>query len=244
MTENSIKQFSSEIKNLQSEFKAEQQKNHFLENKLMTFESHLREILLRNDIKHNPIKEISIDGIPAPNTSKQSAFVPEICKLAISDPQTKEQGEMDMESKLLIHDFERMEIVSKVHDDPNFSEEVKNKYARKEVKEKDISEEECKVSFPENTEACYEKESRHFSVHSQIDELTDNQCTDFAFESSSGKERALLYLEKAHAYLQNLQMAGMFPLSDEESSTVPDDGSLVTCDLGNDTKKGVSLYLP
>ena len=39
-------------------------------------------------------------------------------------------------------------------------------------------------------------------------------------------------------------MAGMSPLSDEETSTLPDDGSLVTCDLGNDAKKGMSLYLP
>ena len=240
MTENSIKQFSGEIKNLQSELKAEQQKNSFLENKLMTFESHLKEILLRNDIKHNPNKEISIDGVPAPNTTKQSAFVPEICKLEISDPETKEQGEMDMQSKLLIHDFERTEIVSKVHDDANFNEEVKSKFACEEVKVKDISEEECRFSFPENAETFYEKESSHLSVHSQIDELTKNQCTDFAFESSSGKEGALSYLEKAHAYLQNLQLSGIFPLSDEESSTVPEDGSSVAGDLENDAKKSMS----
>ena len=244
MTENSIKQFSSEIKNLQSELKAEQQKNRILENKLMTFESHLKEILLRNEIKHNPSKEISIDGAPVPNTSKPFAFVPETCKLGISDTQTKEQGQMDMQSKLLIHDFERMDIVSEVHEDADFSEEVKSKYTCKEVKEKDISEEECRISLLENAEAFHEKESSRSSVHSQIDELTENQCTDFAFESSSGKEGALSYLEKAHAYLQNLQMAGMSPLSDEESSTLPDDGSSVTCDLGNDAKKGMSLYLP
>ena len=38
-------------------------------------------------------------------------------------------------------------------------------------------------------------------------------------------------------------MAEMFPLSDEESSAVPDDGCSVTCDLENDTKKGTPLYL-
>ena len=243
LTENSIQQFSSEIKNLQSEFKAEQQKNRFLENKLMIFESHLKEILLRNDIKYNPNKEISIDLVPAPNTSIQSDFLPEICKFAILDPQTKEQGEMDMQSKMLIHDFERMDIAPKVHDNANFNEEVKSKFACEEVKVKDISEEECMVSFPENTEAFYEEELSHLSVHSQIDELTENQCTDVAFESSSGKEGALSYLEKAHAYLQNLQMSGIFPLSDEESSTVLEDRSSVAGDLGNDAKKGISLYL-
>ena len=244
MTENSIKQFSSEIKNLQSEFKAEQQKNRILENKLMTFESHLKEILQRNDIKHNPEKEIFIDEAHAPNTSKQSAFMPEPHKLAISNLQTKEQGKMDLQSKLLIHDFERMDLVSKVNDDAKFNEEVKSKYACEELKEKDISQEECRVSFPGNAEAFYEKESNLSSVHSQIDELTENQYTNFAFESSFGKEGTLSYLEKAHAYLQNLETAGMFPLSDEKSSTVPDDGSSVTSDLGNDAKKGISLYLP
>ena len=249
MTENSIKQFSSEIKNLQSEFKAEQQKNRILENKLMTFESHLKEILQRNDIKHNPNKEISIDKAHAPNTSKQSASAPEPWKLTISNPQTKEQGQIDMQSKLLIHDFERMDLVSKVGDDAKFNGEVKNKYACEEDKEKDISEEKCRFSFPENAEAFYEKESNLSSVHSQIDELTENQYTNFGFESSFGKEgegegACVLYLEKADAYLQNLQTAGMFPLSDEEISAVPDDGSSVTCDLGNEAKKGISLYLP
>ena len=143
-----------------------------------------------------------------------------------------------MESNLLSNDFERMDIVSKVYDDANFSEGVKNKYACEEVKQKDNGEEECRASFLQNLQAFYAKESSHSSVYSQIDELTENQCTDFAFESSSGKEGALSYLEKAHAYLQNIEMAGMSPLSDEESSTVPDDGSSVTCDLGNDAKKG------
>ena len=237
-TENSIKQFSSEIKNLQSEFKAEQQKNHILENKLITFECYLKEILPRNDIKYNPNKEISIDITPVPNPSpKQPAFVPETCKLAISDPQTKEHSQIDMESNWLSNNFERMDIVSKVYDDANASEGVKNKYAFEEVKQKDNGEEECRASFLQNLQAFCEKESSHSSVYSQIDELTENQCTDFAFESSSGKEGALSYLEKAHAYLQNLEMAGMSPLSDEESSTVPDDGSSVKCDLGNDAKK-------
>ena len=245
MTENSVKQFSSEIKTLQSEFRAEQQKNRILENKLMAFEIHFKEMLLRNDINHNPNKEISFGRTSVPNTSpKQPAFVPETCKLTISDPQTKEEGQMDVQSKLLIHDFESMYVVSKDHDDVNYNEEMKSKYACEEVRQKDSSEEECRVSFPQNAEAFYENESSRSSIHSQIDELTENQRADFAVDSMSGKEGALSYLEKAHAYLQNLQTAEMFPLSDEESSAVPDDGSSVTCDMRNDTNKGMSLYLP
>ena len=143
--ENSIKQYSSEIKNLQSEVIAEQQKNIILENKLITFENHLKEILLRNDIKHNPNNEMSIDRTSVPNPSpKQSAFVSETCKSAISDPQTKEQGQMDMQSKLLRHDFDRMDIVPKVHANANFNKEVKAKYVCEEVKQKDNREQECK----------------------------------------------------------------------------------------------------
>ena len=243
MVENSIKKFSSEIKNLQSELKAEQQKNIILENKLMTFENDLKEILLGNDIKHNSYKEMSTDRTPVPNPSpRQSAFVPKTCKLEILDPQTREHGQMDMQSKLLRNDFERIDIVRKVHADANFNEEVKSKYVCEEVKQKE-NEKEYKVSLQQKTEAFHEKESSASSVCSQTDMLNENQCADLALHSSSGKEETLSYLEKAHAYLRNLQIAGMFPLSDEESSAVPDDGSSVTNGLGNDAKKGMSLYL-
>ena len=130
----------------------------------MTFESHLKEIL-RNDIKRNLSREIFIDEAPVPNASKQSPFVLETCKLAVSNPQTKEQGQMDMQLELLIHDFERINIVSKVHDDVNFKEEVKSKYACEEVEEKH-SEKEGPVSFLENAEAFHKKKSSHSSVQS------------------------------------------------------------------------------
>ena len=131
----------------------------------MTFESHLKEILVRSDIKHNPSREIFIDEAPVPNASKQSSFVLESCKLAVSNPQTKEQGQMDMQLELLIHDFERINIVSKVHDDVNVKEEVKSKYACEEVEEKH-SEKEGPVSFLENAEAFHKKKSSHSSVQS------------------------------------------------------------------------------
>ena len=63
------------------------------------------------------------------------------------------------------------------------------------------------------------------------------------FDSSSGKEGVLSYLEKALAYLQKLQMPGMFPLLSEESAAMSNDRSSVTGDLGNDGKEGMSLYL-
>ena len=224
---------------------AEQQKNSILENKLITFENHLKEILLRNNIKHNSNKAMSIDRTSIPNPSpKQSAFVSETCKSAILDPETKEQGQMDMQSKLLRLDFDRMDIVPKVHANGNFNKEVKSKHVCEEVKQKDNREQECKVSLQHRGEAFHEKESSASSVHSQTDEFIENQCAYLTFDSSSGKEGALSYLEKAHAYLQNLQMSGMFPLLDEESAAMSDDGSSVTCDLGNEAKKGMSVNLP
>ena len=242
MMENSIKQFSSEIKNLQSELKAEQKKNIILENKLMAHENHLQEILLRNDIKHNSNKEMCIDRTPVPNAfPKQPVFVPETCKLPISNPQTKEHGQMDMESKLLRHDIERIDIVRKVHVDANFREEVESKYVCEEVKQKD-SEKECRVSLQQRAEVFHDKETSASSVYSQTDVLYENRCAELEFDSSSGKEGALSYLEKAHAYLQSLQMAEIFPLSNEETSAVSDDGSSVTCGLGNDARKGMPLY--
>ena len=195
----------------------------------MTFESHLKEIL-RNDIKRNLSREIFIEEAPVLNASKQSPFVLETCKLAVSNPQTKEQVQMDMQLELLIHDFERINIVSNVHHDVNFKEEVKSKYACKEVKEKH-SEKEGLVSFLENAEAFHKKKSSHSSVQSQTDEVIENQCTDFVFESSSGKEGTLSFLEKVHSFLQNLQMAGIFRLSDKESSTVSDDGISVIVEM-------------
>ena len=113
--ENSIKQFSSEIRNLQTELKTEQQKNFALENRFMTFKCRLKEILI-NDTKQNYHKD---DG------------------------------------------------------------------------------------------------------------LCENQSTGVEFDSSHGKGGALLYLEKVHAYLQNIQMAGMFTFSDDESLAVSDEESWV-----------------
>ena len=48
-------------------------------------------------------------------------------------------------------------------------------------------------------------------------------------------------MEKAHAYSQNLQMPGIFSLPGEESTSKSDEGSLVSGDLANDAKKGMSL---
>lgn len=65
--ENSIKQFSSEIRNLQTELKAEQQTNFVLENRFMTFECRLKEILI-NDTNQN-YKKISVERAFVTNTS-------------------------------------------------------------------------------------------------------------------------------------------------------------------------------
>ena len=116
-------------------------------------------------------------------------------------------------------------------------------YARK-LNRKIIENRNGKVSFQQKGETFYEKEASASSVYNQTDEFIENQCAYLTFDSSSGKEGALSYLEKALAYLQNLQMPGMFPLLGEESAAMSDDRSSVTGDLGNDAKEGMSLYLP
>ena len=241
--ENSIKQFSSGIQKLQSELKTEQQKSIILENKVVTFECHLNEIL-KNCIKENLNKEIPSDKTSVTSTTpKDFAFAPRTCELKISNPQTKAHGQMDTQSKFSSHDYEWIDIVPKGHDNVNFNEEVKSKYSCEEVNQKSNNKEECRDSLTQKVEAFYEKESNASSVNGEIDELTENQYGDLAFDSSSGKEGALLYLEKAHAYLQNLQMGGMFPLSDEESLSESNKGSSVSSDLGDDSQKGMPLYL-
>ena len=115
-------------------------------------------------------------------------------------------------------------------------------YARK-LNRKIIENRNAKVSFQQKGETFYEKEASASSVYNQTDEFIENQCAYLTFDSSSGKEGALSYLEKALAYLQNLQMPGMFPLFGEESAAMSDDRSSVTGDLGNDAKEGMSLYL-
>ena len=114
----------------------------------------------------------------------------------------------------------------------------------------DNNEEECRNSLPQKVETFYEKESSTSLVYIQADELCENQSTDLAFDSSSWKGGALLYLEKAHAYLQNIKMVGMFTCSDDESLAVPDEESwalpdeegLAPLKLENDAKKGMCYF--
>lgn len=81
MIDNSIKHCSNEIQKLQWELKAEQQNNIILENKLLTFECHLEEILQRNDIKQNPNKKTCIETTTVTSSSYQrSDFLTETCK--------------------------------------------------------------------------------------------------------------------------------------------------------------------
>ena len=239
---NSIKQFSMEIQKLQTELKAEQQKNIVSENKLMALECYLEETLI-NDIKQISNKEISIYETPVPNTSpKESGFVAKTNKLKISESETKKLGQMDMQSNLLTHDFEWTDIVSKGHNDVNFSEEVKRKYVREGINQLDNNKQECRSCLPQMAEAFYEKESSSSAVYSQTNDLNENQCAGLAFNSSSGKNGDLSYLEKAHAYLQNLQMEGMLTFSDEESLAVSNDGSSVPLEPEIDTKKRMCSF--
>ena len=108
------------------------------------------------------------------------------------------------------------------------------------INQKDNNKEECKDNLPQKAKV-YEKLSSWSSVCSQTDESTENEHADLAFDSTCGKEGALSYLEKAHAYLQNLQMPEMFTFSDEESLAISDKESSVIFELENNVEKRMYL---
>ena len=237
MTEKFFNQFSSEIENLQIELKAEQEKNIILENKLTTIECRLKEVLMRNDFNQNPSPVISTGRTHVTNISfDDSAFVADTCKLVISDSQTKEHDQMDMQSNFATRDSELRNIVPKSHNQVNFNEAAKMKYVCEGINQKDNAGE-CRDNLSKETKVFYEKLSSCSSVFSQTDESTENEYKDLAFNSTCGKEGALSYLDKAHAYLQNLQMPGMFTFSDEESSAIADKESSVMFELENNAGK-------
>ena len=258
MIENSIKQCSNEIQKLQLELKAEQEKNIILENKLITFECHLEEILLRNDMKQNPNKETCTTPVTTPRTtpvtkscSQRSDFLTETCIVTMSDSKVnKKPSQIDMPLKLLTKDFTWLDITNEDPDSVGFSEEARRKYVGEGINQPDNKEQESMDSLLQKEETFYEQESSASSACSQSDELSENKCVDLAFDSTSGKDGALLYLQKAQSYLQNLQMPGMFTLSDEESlavsdeeiSAVSDIESLVTFEPGNDAKKRICSF--
>ena len=239
--ENSIKQFSIQIQKLQTEIKAEQQKNIISENKLMALECHLKETLI-NDIKQISNKEISNNRAPVTNASpEESAFVAETNKLTILDSKTKKLNQMDMLSKLLTHDFEWTNIVRKGYDDVNFNEEVKSKYVCEGIDQLDNNEQECRNCLPQKAESFYEEESSISEVYSQTDD-SNSEVYSQTFDSNSGKDGDLSYLEKAHAYLQNLQMAGTFSFSDEEGLEISNDESSAPLEAENETEKRMYYF--
>ena len=254
MMENSIKQFSNEIKKIQTELRAEQQKNIILENKLITFECQLKEIFLRNDITQNHNKETCIKGEPAVNTFPQKCdFVTETCILTISELKTKKNvsGQLGAQSELLIRDNSKwMDVASKDPDDISVAEETKHKYVRAGINQSANKEQESIDSLLLKEESLYEQESSVSPVHSQNNRLNENECLDLAYDSTYGEVEPLSYLEKAYTYLQNLQMPGMFTFSDEESMAVSDEESSteaneessVTFEPGNNTEKSMCSF--
>ena len=125
MIENSVKQCPNEIRKLQSGLNAEQEKNLVVEKKFTTFECYLEEILQRNISYRILTKNIQ-------HSSQRSDLLTATCK-TMSYPQAKKLGQIDMQSKLLTHDFESMDIIAKGHDDVNFNKEAKSKYLCEEV---------------------------------------------------------------------------------------------------------------
>ena len=242
--ENSINQCLNEIRKLQLELKAEQQKNIILENKLITLECHLEEILLRNDMKQNTNKETDIRTMPVTKScSQMSDFLTETCISTMPDSKVNNNkpSQMDMPLKFLTQHFTWMDITPKDPDRVGFNEEAKYKSVGEGINQLDNKEQES-MDFLLQKEETYEQESSTSSVYSQTDELNENECVDVAFDSTAGKDGALPYLEKAQVYLQNLQGPEMFTFSDEESLTESDIEKLETFVPGNDTKKRMCAF--
>ena len=242
--ENSINQCLNEIRKLQLELKAEQQKNIILENKLITVECHLEEILLRNDMKQNTNKETDIRTMPVTKScSQMSDFLTETCISTMPDSKVNNNkpSQMDMPLKFLTQHFTWMDITPKEPDRVGFNEEAKYKSVGEGINQLDNKEQES-MDFLLQKEETYEQESSTSSVYSQTDELNENECVDVAFDSTAGKDGALPYLEKAQVYLQNLQGPEMFTFSDEESLTESDIEKLETFVPGNDTKKRMCAF--
>ena len=242
--ENSINQCLNEIRKLQLELKAEQQKNIILENKLITLECHLEEILLRNDMKQNTDKETDIRTMPVTKScSQRSDFLTETCVSTMPDSKVNNNkpSQMNMSLKFLTQHFTWMDITPKDPDRVGFNEEAKYKSVGEGINQLDNKEQES-MDFLLQKEETYEQESSTSSVCSQTDELNENECVDVAFDSTAGKDGALPYLEKAQVYLQNLQGPEMFTFSDEESLAESDIEKLETFVPGNDTKKRMCAF--
>ena len=242
--ENSINQCLNEIRKLQLELKAEQQKNIILENKLITLECHLEEILLRNDMKQNTNKETDIRTMPVTKScSQRSDFLTETCVSTMPDSKVNNNkpSQMNMSLKFLTQHFTWMDITPKDPDRVGFNEEAKYKSVGEGINQLDNKEQES-MDFLLQKEETYEQESSTSSVCSQTDELNENECVDVAFDSTAGKDGALPYLEKAQVYLQNLQGPEMFTFSDEESLAESDIEKLETFVPGNDTKKRMCAF--
>ena len=242
--ENSINQCLNEIRKLQLELKAEQQKNIILENKLITLECHLEEILLRNDMKQNTNKETDIRTMPVTKScSQRSDFLTETCVSTMPDSKVNNNkpSQMNMSLKFLTQHFTWMDITPKDPDRVGFNEEAKYKSVGEGINQLDNKDQES-MDFLLQKEETYEQESSTSSVCSQTDELNENECVDVAFDSTAGKDGALPYLEKAQVYLQNLQGLEMFTFSDEESLAESDIEKLETFVPGNDTKKRMCAF--
>ena len=242
--ENSINQCLNEIRKLQLELKAEQQKNIILENKLITVECHLEEILLRNDMKQNTNKETDIRTMPVTKScSQRSDFLTETCISTMPDSKVNNNkpSQMNMPLKFLTQHFTWMDITPKDPDRVGFNEEAKYKSVGEGINQLDNKEQES-MDFLLQKEETYEQESSTSSVCSQTDELNENECVNVAFDSTAGKDGALPSLEKAQIYLHNLQGPEMFTFSDEETLAESDIEKLETFVPGNDTKKRMCAF--
>ena len=172
MIENSIKQCSNEIPKLHLELKAEQHKNIILENKLMTFECHLEEILLRNDLTQNPNKETCIRATPVTKSCFQRPdFLTETCILTVSDSKVNNDkpSQMDMPLKFLTQDFTWMDITPKDPDRVGLNKEAKHKYVGEGINQPYNKEQESMDSLLQKEEIFYEQESSASSACSQTD---------------------------------------------------------------------------
>ena len=219
--EDSIKQFSSEILHLRSELISEQQKNVVLENRILTLESKFAEILLRNDVSlksnENRCYETTNTALISKKTSlKEPTFARNTCEFTSLVPQNNEKSPQLIDMELIEFEsyFEENDHDSIKLQDQTFNATTKCEYHSNQTNHVYSVSEDESHDLLQKVKDFPEKKLSIFLANTKTDEPAD-----LSLSSSAGKKETLSYLEKAHEYLQNLQLDGIFAVTNEENTS-------------------------
>ena len=217
--ENSIKQFSSEIVYLRAELVSEQQKNVILENRVLTLESKFAEILLRNDVclksNENRCYETTNTTLISKKTSlEEPTFARNTCEFTSLVPPNKVKSPQLIDMELIEFEtyFEETDNNSKELQDQTFNAVTKSEYHSNQTSHVYSGPEDVRHDLLQKVKDFPEKKLSIFSDNTKSDEPVD-----LSLSSGAGKKETLSYLEKAHEYLQSLQLEGIFAVTNEEN---------------------------